>query len=56
MKWDDSDDTLRVWEPATRTFAAYDRRGRTRTFFKPSNPDYWTRQPGRSVKAAELRF
>jgi pyocin large subunit-like protein len=56
MKWDDTDQTLRVWEGATRTFAAYDRRGKARTFFKPSNPEYWNRQPGRLVKPAELSF
>jgi hypothetical protein len=56
MKWDDTDQTLRVWEGSTRTFAAYDRHGKARTFFKPSNPDYWNRQPGRSVRPAELRF
>lgn len=56
MKWDDTDQTLRVWEGSTRTFAAYDRRGKARTFFKPSNPDYWNRQPGRFVKPTELRF
>jgi hypothetical protein len=56
MKWDEADNTLRVWEPKTRTFAAYDGRGRTRTFFKPSNPDYWNRQPGRSIKPSELAF
>lgn len=56
MKWDDADRTLRVWEPKTRTFAAYDSRGRARTFFKPSNPDYWSRQPGRPVKPETLPF
>lgn len=56
MKWDDSDNTLRVWEARTHTFAAYDRRGRTRTFFKPSNPDYWNRQPGNLVKPSALPF
>ena len=56
MKWDETDRTLRVWEPNTRTFAAYDGRGRTRTFFKPSNPGYWNRQPGRPVKPDALPF
>lgn len=54
MKWDDSDRTLRVWDPKSRSFAAYDRRGKTRTFFKPSNPTYWDRQPGRPVSGAQL--
>jgi hypothetical protein len=56
MKWDAADRTLRVWEPKTRTFAAYDSRGRTRTFFRPSNPDYWNRQPGRPVEPDALPF
>lgn len=54
MKWDDSDRTLRVWDPKSRSFAAYDNRGKTRTFFKPSNPAYWDRQPGRPVSGAQL--
>lgn len=56
MKWDDADRTLRVWEPKTRSFAAYDSRGKTRTYFRPSNPDYWNRQPGRPVKPDSLPF
>lgn len=54
MKLDDSDGTLRVWEPKTRAFAAYNRDGTTKTFFRPENPTYWQRQPGRMIKAAEL--
>ena len=54
MKWDDSDRTLRVWDPRTRSFAAFDNRGKTRTYFKPSNPSYWDRQPGRPVNGAQL--
>ena len=56
MKWDEADNTLRVWDPQTRTFAAYDARGKTRTFFKPSNPGYWNRQPGQPVKPDALPF
>jgi pyocin large subunit-like protein len=56
MKLDETDGTLRVFDPATRVFAAYNGAGRTKTFFKPDNPTYWQRQPGRVVKAAELRF
>ncbi|MBL9146752.1 MAG: fibronectin type III domain-containing protein [Verrucomicrobiaceae bacterium] len=55
MKWDDSDRTLRVWDPKSRSFAAYDSRGKARTYFKPSNPTYWDRQPGRSVSGAVPR-
>jgi len=28
----------------------------TKTFFKPDNPTYWQRQPGRAVKSADLHF
>lgn len=56
MKWDAEDQTLRVWEPSSRSFAAYDRRGRTRTYFRPSNPGYWDRQPGDVVTSARLPF
>jgi hypothetical protein len=56
MKWDESDGTLRVWEPSLRVFAAYNRDGTTKTFFRPTSPGYWSRQPGRTVKPSELPF
>ena len=56
MKLDDTDGTLRVFDPATRVFGAYTKAGMTKTFFKPDNPTYWQRQPGRVVKSADLRF
>ena len=56
MKLDDTDGTLRVFDPATRVFAAYNNAGKTKTFFKPDNPTYWQRQPGRVVKSADLHF
>lgn len=56
MKWDDSDGTLRIWEPTSRAFAAYNRDGTTKTFFRPNSPSYWSRQPGRLVKPHELPF
>jgi Purple acid Phosphatase, N-terminal domain len=56
MKLDDTDNTLRVFDPASGAFAAYNGAGRTKTFFKPDNATYWQRQPGRVVKAADLRF
>lgn len=56
MKWDDTDDTLRVFDPITRAFAAYNKDGTTKTFFRPSNPAYWQRQPGRAIKPDELPF
>ena len=48
-KLDDSDGTIRVWDPKTRAFAAYNRNGTTKTYFKPGSPDYFSRQPGRSI-------
>lgn len=49
-KYDDSDGTFRVYDPKTGAFAAYNQRGKTRTYFKPGNPDYFQRQPGKPVK------
>jgi hypothetical protein len=56
MKLDDTDKTLRVFDSNTRTFAAYNDQGMTKTFFKPDNPSYWQRQPGRVVTSADLHF
>lgn len=56
MKWDDSDGTLRVFDPRTRAFAAYNRDGKTKTFFRPGNASYWQRQPGRIVLPSSLPF
>jgi len=56
MKWDESDGTLRIWEPNSRAFAAFNRDGTTKTFFRPNSSSYWSRQPGRLVKPSELPF
>ncbi len=56
MKWDDSDQSLRVYDPATRAFAAYNAQGRTKTYFRPNSPTYWQRQPGRSIQPSQLPF
>lgn len=56
MKWDDADGTLRVFDPQTRAFAAYNSQGMTKTFFRPGNPSYWQRQPGREIKGPNLPF
>ncbi|HVF70652.1 MAG TPA: hypothetical protein VM940_03495 [Chthoniobacterales bacterium] len=40
---------LRVFDPKTGAFAAYNRDGTTKTFFKPGSRDYFGRQPGRNV-------
>ncbi|WP_395743863.1 fibronectin type III domain-containing protein [Prosthecobacter sp.] len=56
MKLDATDGTLRVFDPATRAFAAYNDKGMTKTFFKPDSPTYWQRQPGGAVKPGDLHF
>jgi hypothetical protein len=45
----DDEGVLRVFDPDTGAFAAYNRNGTTKTFFKPGSPDYFARQPGKSV-------
>jgi len=42
----DADGVIRVYDPATNTFGSYNANGTTRTFFKPTSPTYWDRQPG----------
>lgn len=53
-KYDDSSDTLRIFDPKTRAFAAYTRKGKTRTYFRPNSPSYFERQPGRVVNLKTL--
>ncbi len=45
----DDDGTRRVYDPKTGAFAAYNRDGTTKTYFKPNSRDYFARQPGRLV-------
>ncbi|MGB8169474.1 MAG: fibronectin type III domain-containing protein [Chthoniobacteraceae bacterium] len=47
----DDDGVQRVFDPASGAFAAYNRDGTTKTFFKPGSPGYFDRQPGRPVRA-----
>ena len=42
----DLNGVIRVYDPATNTFGAFSPSGTTRTFFTPSSPTYWLRQPG----------
>lgn len=42
----DAEGVLRVYDPKTRAFAAYNRNGTTRTYFKPGRRDYFHDQPG----------
>ncbi len=45
----DRDGTLRVFDPTSGAFAAYNHTGTTKTFFKPGRPGYFERQPGRMI-------
>ena len=56
MKWDESDETLRVMDPKSHAFAAYNEDGTTKTYFKAHSPGYWDRQPGVPVKPADVPF
>ncbi len=40
------DGTIRMYDPATNTFGSFAPNGMTKTLFKPTSPDYWSRQPG----------
>ncbi len=50
----DVDGTLRVFDAMTGAFAAYNRDGTTKTYFKPGSRDYFARQPGRPVKPSDI--
>lgn len=54
-KRDAADGSLRVYDPATGAFGAYNGNGTTRTFFKPGNPGYFDRQPGTPVDLRAAR-
>jgi hypothetical protein len=45
----DETGVVRVFDPMSGAFAAYNRDGKTKTFFKPGSRDYFSRQPGRSI-------
>ena len=49
-KVDGSDGTIRVWDAKSRAFAAFNKDGTTKTYFKPGSPDYFDRQPGKLTK------
>ncbi len=44
-----ADGTVRIYDPASGAFGAYNSDGSTKTFFKPGSPTYFARQPGRSI-------
>jgi hypothetical protein len=45
----DQTGVLRVFDPSSGTFAAYNRDGTAKTFFKPGSTGYFDRQPGQAV-------
>ena len=45
----DGDGSLRIFDPRTGAFGAYNGDGTTRTYFKSSDPRYFDRQPGERV-------
>jgi len=51
----DETGVLRVFDPKSGAFAAYNRDGTTKTFFKPGSPDYFARQPGRTINLETWR-
>jgi pyocin large subunit-like protein len=42
----DEEGVIRIYDSETNTFGAYNPSGTTRTFFNPTSPTYWLRQPG----------
>ena len=46
----DANGVIRVYDPASNTFGAFNPNGTTRTFFKPTSPTYFQRQPGTFVQ------
>ena len=46
----DGDGVIRIFDPKSGAFAAYNRNGTTKTFFKPNSRGYFERQPGELVK------
>ena len=45
----DDEGVLRIFDPRSGTFAAYNKDGTAKTFFKPGSRDYFDRQPGHTV-------
>lgn len=46
---------LRIYDPATGAFGAYNTDGTTKTFFKPGSPTYFERQHGEPVDLRTMR-
>jgi uncharacterized protein RhaS with RHS repeats len=45
----DAEGVIRVYDPERNIFGAFNPNGTTRTFFSPSSPSYFDRQPGNMV-------
>jgi pyocin large subunit-like protein len=45
----DNRGVLRIYDPRTGSFGAYNPDGTTKTFFKPGRAEYFDRQPGRAI-------
>lgn len=45
----DENGVLRIYDPKTRAFAAYNRDGTTKTYFKAGRRDYFDDQPGQPI-------
>jgi len=45
----DNQRVLRIYDPRTGSFGAYNPDGTTKTFFKPGRASYFDRQPGRPI-------
>jgi pyocin large subunit-like protein len=45
----DNQRVLRIYDPRTGSFGAYNPDGTTKTFFKPGRAGYFDRQPGRTI-------
>ncbi len=52
----DDDGVVRIFDSRTGAFAAYNRNGTTKTYFKPNSRGYFERQPGRPIDARTLKF
>ena len=51
----DNQRVLRIYDPRTGSFGAYNSEGTTKTFFKPGSAGYFDRQPGREIDLRSLR-
>ncbi len=52
---EDGGGTLRIFDPRSGAFGAYNRDGTTKTFFKPGSRSYFDRQPGQPVNLQTWR-